>query len=127
MFLQLNNFFATVDKIHKKQRPSVRRQFIFIIFCQSQGQIFLTRFLGKAFLGGQQLDFLSLLCFVRCLLLPFFLIYFYIAVSYLREELCDGPTFAQLLQKLERDLKGRYFFFRDYYVFVTKIGKTGTS
>ena len=80
MFQRLYNLFVTVNKIHKKQRPSVTRQFVFIfymvIFCPSQAQGFLTRSLGKAFLGRQQVDFLSWLCFVKCLIAAMFCILF---------------------------------------------------
>ena len=44
---------------------------------------FFNKVSGQSIFRGQQVDLLSWLCFVRCLLLSFFLHSFYIVVSYL--------------------------------------------
>ena len=60
---------------------------------------FFKKVLGKAFLGGKQVDFLSWLCFVRCLLLTI-CAFFYIVVSYLGGALCYSPTLAEIRDRL---------------------------
>ena len=61
MFLRLNNVFVTVNYIHKKQMPSTKRQFVFIFYnllSMSRSDVF-KRYLGKEFLGRQQVELLS--------------------------------------------------------------------
>ena len=71
---------------------------------------FLTRSQGKAFLGGKQVGLFSMLCFVRCVLLSFFLHSFYMVVSNIfRGTLCHGAVFGDPLRKSETDLKERLF------------------
>ena len=60
----------------------------------------------KAFLGEQQVDLLSWLCFVRCLLLPFFTSFYIVVSSVFRGKQCAiTPLLKTLLEKLETDSK----------------------
>ena len=90
---------------------------------------FLNKVHGQSIFRGQQVYLLSWLCFVKCLLLPYFLPSFYIVVINVfteREKLCHGPTFGDSLEKSEIDSKGRSFF-GDYYILGQKLDKTGTD
>ena len=76
----------------------------------------LTRFLGRAFLGGQQVDLLSWFCFVSCLLLPFFLLY----SQLFRGGIVPWPHPCRTLVKNRERFKGKTYFFKECYVSVTK-------
>ena len=89
-----------------------------MIFCQCQGQGFLTKSLGKAFLRGQQVDLLSFLCLVRCLLLSFFALF-------LRRQLFRGEGIVPWLHPCRslaeiRDRFKEKFLFFEIYDFGTK-------
>ena len=90
-----------------------------MIFCQCQDQGFLTRFLGKAFLGEQQVDLLSWLCFVRCLLLPYFCIFFHCSQLF-RGSIVPWPHPCRTLVKNRKRFKEKTYFFKECYVFGTK-------
>ena len=60
----------------------------------------MSRFLDKALLGGQQVDFLLWLSYC-CLFLAFFLP----CSQLFRGTLCHGPTFADPMKKSETDSK----------------------
>ena len=80
---------------------------------------FLNKVSAQGIFRGQQIDLLSWLCFVRCLLLSFLFHCFY-AVSYLEGKvLCHGSTLVDLLQKSETDSQKRSYFKR-FYNFGTK-------
>ena len=82
---------------------------------------FLRTSVGKAFLAGQQVNLFSWLCFVRCLLLPFFA-FFFILVSYLKGD-CVVAYPCRPFAKIKDRFKGKTYFFSDYYIFGTKLGQ----
>ena len=68
---------------------------------------------GQSIFRGQQVDFLSWLCFVRCPLLPFFCIFLQCSHLFMGGgALCHGPTLAEFLQKSETDSKKRSIFLK---------------
>ena len=114
MFLRLNNLFVAVNYIYKKQRPTVRRQFVFIFynFLPMSRSRFLNKVSGKSIFKGATSRSLSLLYLVRCLLLSFFALF-------LRSQLIKKGNCAMarpldstldLLQKSETDSKKKSYF-----------------
>ena len=85
----------------------------------SRSLIYFSKVPGQSIFRGQQVDLLSWLCFIRCLLLPFFAFFLHCS-QLLRGALCHGPTLVSPLQKSETDSKERSIFFRNYFVFGTK-------
>ena len=83
---------------------------------------FLSKVFGQSIFRGQQVDLLSWLCFVRCLLLAFFA-FFYIVVSIVfRGVMRHGPT----LRKIKDRFNEKTFF--EITVFLErKIDKIGTD
>ena len=80
---------------------------------------FFNKVPGKEFLGEQEVDFLSWLCFVRCLLLPFFLHSIYVVVSYSEMGIVPWLHLYRPFPKIRDIFKGKIHLFKDYYIFGT--------
>ena len=89
----------------------------FIIFCQYQGQGFLTKSLGKAFLGGNKRS-LVMAMFRQMSIAVIFLHSFYV-VSYLEGTLCHGSVLCRPLVEI-RDRFKEKILFQEIYDFGTK-------
>ena len=113
MFLRLNNLFVTVKTIQKKQRPSVRRQFVFIFYnflSMSRLKIF-NKVFGQSIFRGATRRSLVTVMFHYTPIAAIFWHFLKIVLNYLGGgALCHGPTLPNLLQKSETDSKGRLFF-----------------
>ena len=98
MFLRLNNLFVTVNQIHKKLRPSVRKQFVFIFykFLPMLMLGFLKKVPGQSiFREATNISLVTVMFCNEISIADIFLHSFYIAVSNVfrvREEWCHGST-----------------------------------
>ena len=81
--------------------------YFFIIFCQCQSQGLKA---WKSFFRGQQVHFLARLCFVRCLLLPFFAFFFHYTQLF-RGRHCAMAHLWRLLSEIRDKFKEKFYFF----------------
>ena len=70
------------------------------------------------------MDFLSRLCFIRCLLLPFFAFFLYCSQLFKKGVgIVPWPHFCRPFAEIREGFKGKTYFFRDHSVFRMKILK----
>ena len=85
-----------------------------MIFCQCQGQSFLTRSLDKAFLGEEQVDFLSWLCFFDTYCCHFLHSFYFVVGSVFRggEDCAINPPLETSWRNQRQIQRKTYFFSR---------------